>query len=637
MRYRLIIASRLKDTVKPWDCIKEFNDLTDKEIRDYNKQGYNVYYFPNYNSKELDHKFLNSKDIDTFEWLFVDMDLKDKVYKSKEEFLEVLSTFKLAPTKIIDSAHGIHAYWKVKDLTKENLCKIQKLLIKNLKTDKSIWTILQPMRLEGYFNTKYSDSEESCTILKKTKKEYKCDQFYKLLGEVSEEDKETVERHINKVLGKVTDHIVLTGNIPEKFIKILEKNDTLNDLYYNPVDRSAADFRIVNCMYLGGFTKEECMEVIQTTHKGLEKGYYYVESTVDSVFRNPPHEFDVGFDDMQQMFSEEYLLEEKKKEIYQFKVEEEHKKVKQLKEDQKHRGTYSIQNNKMWRKEHYKDSIDALKNSIKNRLYCITENLTNVVPLEGIELILVCAQTGSGKTTCSVNIVNPLIDQGKRVLYISTEERAEDVYSKVACLKRDWNYNNQRTWDEENWLELKKEVDSLVEEDKLVVVDNYTCGTDVASGNVVNPLDLTNLEDFKMLLNSVKRDGEHFDLVIVDYISKIGTNTKNDAEWLVIYKTVKFIEEWIKEAKVPAVVFSQLKNRSQEGESFQMRLPGSKRILNAVTCAIELDTDYTNSVSTWICHKNRKYGKLFTKTLKFDKGKYIDHEGESDTVEVDDE
>jgi KaiC/GvpD/RAD55 family RecA-like ATPase len=269
-------------------------------------------------------------------------------------------------------------------------------------------------------------------------------------------------------------------------------------------------------------------------------------------------------------------------------------------------------------------------------LPCITERLSKVVPLYGKELVLIGAETGAGKSSAAANIVVPIIEKGKRVLYVSTEEKAEDILTRIVSIRNGWNFATERNWSATQRAERDAKLKEIVEEDKIVVIDTYTPGKDRNYGYRVMPPDMTTLEGLKTALESVEKDDETFDLVIIDYISKVGTSNRftNMQEWQVIWNATKYIEEWSKRIGVPTVVFTQLKpNESEDKEKpFKLRLPGSSRIPLLVTCAIEIKTNYQAKSSIWICHKARK-GTLFRKTLKFDKGKFIDNPTELDSVE----
>src|SRR4051812_14582625 len=61
-----------------------------EQLEKYNRQGYNVYYLPNYPSQYDGKSTIDGSMVDVFQWVFVDCDLKDGVYPDKYSFLEVI-------------------------------------------------------------------------------------------------------------------------------------------------------------------------------------------------------------------------------------------------------------------------------------------------------------------------------------------------------------------------------------------------------------------------------------------------------------------------------------------------------------------------------------------------------------------
>jgi hypothetical protein len=109
--------SRVVEGLFTMEQLKEFNDI-----------GYHIYYLPNH-PKTYQGGSVEGKDIDSFEYVFVDCDLKDGFYKSKEEFLEkVLNQSQIPPTLVTDSGNGIHCYWRVTDLDSMSYLRFQRRL-----------------------------------------------------------------------------------------------------------------------------------------------------------------------------------------------------------------------------------------------------------------------------------------------------------------------------------------------------------------------------------------------------------------------------------------------------------------------------------------------------------------------------
>ena len=57
--------------------------FTMEQLKEFNEIGYHIYYLPNH-PKTYQGGSVEGKDIDSFEYVFVDCDLKDGFYKSKE-------------------------------------------------------------------------------------------------------------------------------------------------------------------------------------------------------------------------------------------------------------------------------------------------------------------------------------------------------------------------------------------------------------------------------------------------------------------------------------------------------------------------------------------------------------------------
>lgn len=650
MRYSFILPDWIKEENKnlTWAFEKEDFEISKEEVEKLNRQGYNVYYYPNYSSSTVTNRHLKGSDIDVFEWLFIDMDLKDKKYDKKQTFVKFVETFSIKPTKIVDSGHGVHVYWRVSDLNAEKYLNLQKRLIQHFNTDPSIFTLKQLMRLEGYCNTKVKKEflvEDKKRVMCKfagcNDKEaytriYTTTDFDLVLPKITEENQKIITQHLKTVYEIADDSKkdVDTTILPERFAVLLKQNKKIHDIFYTPQsDNSKSDYYLSCILKEHNFTEEEAYIVLHNTEKGQKRGHEYVVRTLRAGYDNTDSIGDVDYEQVQKIMSKEEIIRQEEDEIKEYKRKKSLQEVREAKYEEKLQGVFSLKNTADIWLSHYKESIKQLDKSMKNRLPCMTEEVSKVMPLEGVEMLLFGALTGQGKSTIAANMAVPILAENRRILYLSTEERAEDILIRVAALQNGWNPNNQRDWNQETKLKRDLAVEQLVRDGKLLIVDSYSPGVDEQTGQPIKPADLSMLEDFKLVLNSVVRDELKFDLLIVDYISKVGmARRKNEnVEWKVISEATKFVEEWCKSAQTPAIVFTQLKNKETDTQEFKMRLPGSKRILDYVTCAVEIATDYDAKTTKLICHKNRKYGKLFRKTLKFDKGKFVDQTDFDDT------
>lgn len=266
-----------------------------------NQEGYNLYFFPNHPSTDVYKtgvKYLAGKHIDTFNFIFVDMDLKDEVYSSKEEFLEKIRQFPIKPTMVVNSGNGIHVYWGIEGLTRDEYVFSQLALIKHFKTDESVFTVLQLMRLPGFMNTKRHGDFVLAEVLEdfSSNSIYKLSDFPQELFNLTEEEIKRGQRHLDRLEGKLKIDLpeyVNVDDLPEKFIEFINDpaNKLAHALFHTPReahnnDRSGADMKLANILFKAGFNKKEALAVISNTQKALSHANtrHYAELTIDKVY-----------------------------------------------------------------------------------------------------------------------------------------------------------------------------------------------------------------------------------------------------------------------------------------------------------------------------------------------------------------
>lgn len=274
--------------------------LSAEEVKQLNELGYNAYWFPNHPASNVyensNVKHLGGKHIEVFEYVFVDMDLKDGVYKSVEEFIELLAQFPVKPTITVKSGHGVHAYWRIENLSREAYVLTQFALLRHFKTDESVWTVLQLMRVPGSLNTKEMDNYRRADVEESVSSgaAYQLNQFPAEIFNISEDDKRKAQNHINKLEGRaevLLGHEVDMDEIPEAFVKLIANDQGLYDLFHDPIaaygDRSGADMKLANILFQKKFPKKEALQVIANTQKALDKGAYraqYAQDTIDKAY-----------------------------------------------------------------------------------------------------------------------------------------------------------------------------------------------------------------------------------------------------------------------------------------------------------------------------------------------------------------
>jgi hypothetical protein len=273
------------------------SELSDVELQTFNEAGYNCYWLPNYPSHFDPSKKVEGADIDTFQYVFVDLDMKDYQspnkdrthnYATKDDFLAALGEFPLMPTIVVDSGNGIHAYWRVLDLDVMSFLRLQRRLARRLTTDPAVSKIYQLMRVWGTNNTKKQDEPKLCEQILDSGLEYTCEDLNKVLPRISPEDEAYCQSHHDKTYGLV-ETIDVADELPAKWFKKFPKGSEGHTLFYGTVkDRSAADYRLGHLLYSAGFTREEAMAVLTRTGKASERvgvhRYNYADGIVQKIW-----------------------------------------------------------------------------------------------------------------------------------------------------------------------------------------------------------------------------------------------------------------------------------------------------------------------------------------------------------------
>lgn len=269
------------------------------EIEELNNIGYNIYYMPNHPSTYDPTKHVDGSMVDTFKTVYVDFDLKDKAYPSKDAFLEALGQFPLVPSSIVDSGGGIHAYWSITDLDGMSYLRLSRRLMRQLNTDQAVGQIFQLMRLPGTLNTKIHDNFRVCEEILNTGVEYTCEELDANLPSLTSTDEVYCQQHYNKTYGINQEVIKIDDKIPLKFAQLIKDSKEAKDIWSGNVDdRSKGDYRLAHIMFANGFTKEEASSVLINSAKALGRGpqhrISYASNIVDKIwtFEEKPQESD---------------------------------------------------------------------------------------------------------------------------------------------------------------------------------------------------------------------------------------------------------------------------------------------------------------------------------------------------------
>ncbi len=260
-------------------------EFTQEQIQELNEHGYNIYFLPNYPSIYNPGTIVDGTQIDTFQFVFVDMDLKEKKYAS----IEKVKADNIPPSAIVDSGNGVHVYWEVTDLDAMSFLRLQRRLLHKYNTDEAVGQIYQLMRVPGTVNTKHKDSFKLCQRVYNGDAIYTCEQLDALLPPITLEDEEYCKQHYDKTYNPSKYETKVDEKLPLKFGQLLQGNNEVKNIWSGQVeDRSVADYRLGHIMFASGFSREEALSVLVNSSKALARApkhrIGYAKSIVDKIW-----------------------------------------------------------------------------------------------------------------------------------------------------------------------------------------------------------------------------------------------------------------------------------------------------------------------------------------------------------------
>lgn len=278
------------------------------------------------------------------------------------------------------------------------------------------------------------------------------------------------------------------------------------------------------------------------------------------------------------------------------------------------------------------DNLEYLKNAKNNSMF-ICKTFGDSIPLFARNLIVISGESGNGKSTTVANMTSTMIGEiskvtgkRKRVLVISNEESASDVYNRITCLAKGWEYSDHGNFSAEQIDTFDKMIKALA---KYVTVVDKNHGVIYGKG-----IGLTSsLEGIQSIFEDLVSNKIHYDCIIIDYYQNVKTSKKKP--WMDQYSVqadlAAMLDMYKNICSAPIVIFSQMKPQDkEESKQFEDRMKGSKQIFVASTVSIEMKPYPEDLKTKWIIHKNR-----FTKATNnkhfwtgFDHGRFVDIDNE---------
>lgn len=259
------------------------------------------------------------------------------------------------------------------------------------------------------------------------------------------------------------------------------------------------------------------------------------------------------------------------------------------------------------------NNIAAYNKMLQERITFVNDDLTKIVPFTRENLYLMCAFSGSGKSTASANISHPLWKQQKKTLIISNEEAKQDILFRIAAIEIGVNFNDYKKGRMDN--ETKAKVMALFPDiGKYVkVIDvNYKGGFTTKIESVCQALDVVSQEDYSC--------------VMIDYLQLItGSVVPGDKRprFEILNDFKKFIGLYIKRANCPVVLFAQLHSAGKRSKDIDSRIKDVPSIMEPATVVIEIVPNFKDKSTEFLIVKDR-FGMQGTKlTCAFHRGRFI--------------
>jgi len=253
---------------------------------------------------------------------------------------------------------------------------------------------------------------------------------------------------------------------------------------------------------------------------------------------------------------------------------------------------------------------------------CFINDDFKQVPFFPGTITMVLAVTGQGKSTTSANLAYHMLTQGKKVLVISNEEKIIDIYNRVTCLIKGWNYQQHDKFTKDEQQVFRKYIEILGS--RMTVIDNLD---ENGEKNVSQTTSVEGMENVFQKIIEGKNKGNKFDIIIIDYYQNVFESLKNTraSTWENQEKFGKLLDQLKNSCGAPIVLMAQKKPGKEEGMGdWKNLIEGRKSISNVVTCALEIKADIENYRTEWIIHKNR-WGSAANESIYtgYDRGKYV--------------
>ena len=265
------------------------------------------------------------------------------------------------------------------------------------------------------------------------------------------------------------------------------------------------------------------------------------------------------------------------------------------------------------------NKIISYNKMLKERITFVNSSLTKAIPFTKENLYLLCAYSGSGKSTVAANVSYPLWKQGKKSLVISNEESEEDILFRIACLELGYNFNDYK----------KGRMPASMQKECALLFPKISQFVKVVDVNYKDGL-TTKVEGVKRILELVaNRD---YSCAMIDYFQLIkhSANNPSASTYEVLNDFRIWLGQYIKRSNMPIVCFAQLHSLGKRNnKDLDSRIKHCPDIYEPSTVVIEIVPDFENKTSDFIIIKDRFGLAGHRVTCAFLKGRFVPLDGEA--------
>lgn len=208
--------------------------------------------------------------------------------------------------------------------------------------------------------------------------------------------------------------------------------------------------------------------------------------------------------------------------------------------------------------------IKSLRLLKANPLPIINDYISKRLLVGPGEFICFVAEAKGGKTSLANSIVKSLVDGDKKILYISNEESASAIITKLA-----YTYVSK-------YATIETIADQECELDSKILL---------AGVGVHQDLDMTDVKDIKFIIEKYKND---VDIIVFDYLSKV---VKDSDTGETSHEAMKSISSYLSQVMIttPVIAFSQIKLKGiAKDDGVAQKVQGTGSLPQLVTKLIEL-------------------------------------------------